>query len=340
MTTDHSESRLRCPICYDVLDDGETGQQQATSATSEKTKTQEFENGDIEFPSISATSSPISTSSNIFSFSLKRCGHIFCKKCIEEWFLHIEKSERGKTIFRCSQALLPPPPLPRQDEQSTPHTNITATNDNDDLILPKCPQCRLPVTSSDVRSVLGRNIEAVKVEDMSEAEYLGILTARLMEESELEAFTLATLQQEDARQCPECHMWIIRDDGCDAMMCLCGCRFCFCCGKKGSCSTERSLFYDNILQQEEEGDGFLWDSDDEEWLEYVYRPAHTAKVYALFMPDGQWHYKDYWDGYGYYWNYSANCYEKGEKADMNIIPFFGGSPDDYDQTWYQIWCGE
>ena len=100
---------------------------------------------------------------------------------------------------------------------------------------------------------------------------------------------------------------------------------------------EPRQFYDNILQQEEDGDGFIWDSDDEEWLEYVY---HPEKVYALFTPDGQSYYKDYWDGYGYYWNYYTNCYEKGEKAEKKIVPFFGGSPDDYDETWYEIWCGE
>ena len=41
------------------------------------------------------------------------------------------------------------------------------------------------------------------------------------------------------KKCPSCKMWVDKSAGCDAMVCVCGCTFCWKCGadvnKKGGC---------------------------------------------------------------------------------------------------------
>jgi hypothetical protein len=47
------------------------------------------------------------------------------------------------------------------------------------------------------------------------------------------------------KKCPQCKMWVDKKSGCDAMVCVCGCTFCWRCGedvnKKGGCLCLQNL---------------------------------------------------------------------------------------------------
>jgi hypothetical protein len=47
------------------------------------------------------------------------------------------------------------------------------------------------------------------------------------------------------KKCPSCKMWVDKNQGCDAMVCVCGCTFCWRCGedvnKKGGCVCLQNL---------------------------------------------------------------------------------------------------
>ena len=38
--------------------------------------------------------------------------------------------------------------------------------------------------------------------------------------------------RDSTKPCPECRILIVRDGGCPAMRCTCGCTFCWLCGLK------------------------------------------------------------------------------------------------------------
>jgi len=62
------------------------------------------------------------------------------------------------------------------------------------------------------------------------------------------------LQENEARNCGHCGAWIVREDGCDTMQCLCGWRFCYLCREDAEdgcgCGHSEGDFYDNILDLE------------------------------------------------------------------------------------------
>jgi hypothetical protein len=100
---------------------------------------------------------------------------------------------------------------------------------------------------------------------------------------EIDEFTLAYLEEQGAKMCPDCGVWIVREDGCNNVMCRCGCRFCFCCGRKGTCTG--GTFYNNV-EQSEEGRSFNWDPDCES----------VAGVWPLFVDyiDNEEYWYDNW----------------------------------------------
>jgi hypothetical protein len=71
------------------------------------------------------------------------------------------------------------------------------------------------------------------------------------DEASMDEFTRTYLEEEDVRKCPGCGAWIVKEDGCNNMMCRCGCRFCFCCGDL-ICCFGGGTFYDNVLGCDEE----------------------------------------------------------------------------------------
>jgi hypothetical protein len=91
-------------------------------------------------------------------------------------------------------------------------------------------------------------------------------------DTEIDEFTLVYLREQGARQCPDCGVWIMLEEGCDNVMCRCGCRFCYCCGQKGTCSG--GTFYNNIVEDEEER-SYDWDPDCES----------VSPAWPLFLDD-------------------------------------------------------
>jgi hypothetical protein len=51
----------------------------------------------------------------------------------------------------------------------------------------------------------------------------------------------AAVQSGEVRPCPHCHVMVARDTGCNAMTCVCGQRFCFCCGHERCVKTNEKL---------------------------------------------------------------------------------------------------
>jgi hypothetical protein len=80
------------------------------------------------------------------------------------------------------------------------------------------------------------------------------------DETEPDEFILAYMEAVEARQCPDCKLWVVKEDGCDAIMCRCGCRFCYCCGERGTHGGNR--FYNNFADIEEDRD-FDWNPEEE-----------------------------------------------------------------------------
>jgi hypothetical protein len=331
-----SSTSLCCPICYESLVETAVGDSRSNVFAS-------AEHVQDSNPSIqSALASSSSSTMVSSSVCLEGCGHKFCKNCIKGWFLHIEKIENSKIDpSRFISRFWPTPAeaAQRQQQQQAQQERSTGSNaiSNDDdveegnhRISPTCPHCRHKVTHADVQNVLGRDLQYITSDnDVNELDYLGILTARLDNEAEQEELTMAYLEQEDSQQCPDCRMWIIRSDGCDFLMCLCGCRFCWCCGERGCCYGGPAQFYDNKLRQHEAGDGLVWDSDDDEWLEYV------SECIPLFV-EREGYYLEYWEGYTC--EYDEYTGEFAQILDRSIIPLFGGKVNEYDVNWYKIWC--
>ncbi|KAG7354560.1 zinc finger C3HC4 type domain containing protein [Nitzschia inconspicua] len=135
---------------------------------------------------------------------------------------------------------------------------------------PSCPECRAEVHNDDIICVLGRSIRSWS--DCGQTE-----THPDDDWGDTEDFTLTFLQEQGARECPDCGMWIIKDDGCDNIMCRCGCRFCYCCGAKGTC--EGGPFYNNFAMLEEYV-SYEWDPETES----------VAGVFPLFLSteDDDW----------------------------------------------------
>jgi len=80
-----------------------------------------------------------------------------------------------------------------------------------------CPKCRQDAHEDDVLRIAGRRIMTEPTTGQ-QTEGLG---------NRVDEFTLAWLQENDARQCPRCNAWIVRSQGCNDMKCHCNCRFNF-----------------------------------------------------------------------------------------------------------------
>jgi hypothetical protein len=90
-----------------------------------------------------------------------------------------------------------------------------------------CPICRDPINEWDVDRIVGHAFRPPKpiIPPSDEADDLFRLW----------------LEEEGARSCPQCGMWIIRSYGCNHMRCRCGAAFCYSCGNglpSSACSCE------------------------------------------------------------------------------------------------------
>merc|ERR1712023_54655 len=64
-------------------------------------------------------------------------------------------------------------------------------------------------------------------------------------------------QDEEFRRCPDCSMYIFRFDGCEKVICPCGCHFCHVCGAKGyrcECGGAYDDDYEDDYDDEDNGD--------------------------------------------------------------------------------------
>jgi hypothetical protein len=194
-----------------------------------------------------------STVTIVRQHQLANCQHQFCKPCLEQWFL--------------------------QCKSNGPEGSV-----------PTCPECRLGVHESDIGKVLIRPLVWWRNDDELEEQEEATLSTGISqdedeESSSMDEFTRAYLEQEDVKQCPGCGAWIIKEDGCNNMMCRCGCRFCFCCGNVPNCLGSNFVggtFYDNVLGCEEDEENLSsYGNDDAEqfpYNEYILETIGTGGV--------------------------------------------------------------
>ena len=100
---------------------------------------------------------------------------------------------------------------------------------------PACPTCKMVFEIGLAEDVLGRPYEAAKAikEEAREAPDKDLL---------------AWLEANGCQQCDNCGAYIEREDGCDAVMCLCGYRFCWECmvSAEDGCDCQHEDYYDNV----------------------------------------------------------------------------------------------
>jgi hypothetical protein len=150
-----------------------------------------------------------------------------------------------------------------------------------------------------------------------DGDFIGILTAtNLPYEDDADGvdFTMTYLQENNARQCPGCKLWIIRDGGCENVMCRCGCRFCFCCGEKNNCTG--LPFYNNSARGEEY-DVFMYNVSRRTWEIEEVDDLTIEEEYLIPLFVGH-----------HYW---YEIIEPFTDEEVDVVPLFGGS------FWYQVW---
>lgn len=108
-----------------------------------------------------------------------------------------------------------------------------------------CPGCRTELTDEIVEKLLGR-----PPRKQSEDTEPDIRVSE--DEVSIDEFTRTYLESNNFMQCGNCGFWIEKTEGCAAMICLCGHRFCYECRvaadecRCGDCA-DPADFYDNTL---------------------------------------------------------------------------------------------
>ena len=117
---------------------------------------------------------------------------------------------------------------------------------------PVCPECKDPIDAAIAYKVLGRKYQA---DEPKKSDLINT-------DKELERW----LKENDCKECQNCGNFIERAEGCAALMCLCGSRFCWECevaydhGDK--CDCDHDCFFDNVLMDDSEDIPKLATSDD------------------------------------------------------------------------------
>ncbi|CAB9524116.1 expressed unknown protein [Seminavis robusta] len=128
--------------------------------------------------------------------------------------------------------------------------------DYETAVAPNCPKCRTDASQKDIENVLGRSLkrsDATMSTSSSQEPTLGT--------TEIDAFTRTYLEDAGAKQCPDCGVWIVKEEGCDNMKCRCGCCFCFACAPEICTCGMLGTYYDNVLGREDSSEE---ESDEEE----------------------------------------------------------------------------
>ena len=104
-----------------------------------------------------------------------------------------------------------------------------------------CPYCRQAIEMEICNDILGRCYEA-KSKTAEDAP------------DEVDDFTLSWLQENEARQCPHCGVWMMmteEEDDNNPVMCRCGYCYCWTCEKCALlCDCYHSDIYDNVTGEE------------------------------------------------------------------------------------------
>ena len=114
--------------------------------------------------------------------------------------------------------------------------------------MPTCPSCRqrLVHVDKDITKSLGR-------------EYVpaGSISDHRDDNDQIDEFTLTLLEEMGVRQCGNCGAQVLREEGCRAIQCICGFRFCYeCSHPMDRCTCVDGLgnfaFFDNLIGTEGE----------------------------------------------------------------------------------------
>ncbi|CAB9513859.1 ERGIC and golgi 2 [Seminavis robusta] len=128
-------------------------------------------------------------------------------------------------------------------------------SENDRRTNANCPEpdCRAQMLQSVVEDILGRSYSP-------KVWIPGKVGEEKAQKEDPEESLERWLRENGAQQCLNCNVWITREEGCDAMQCLCGWRFCWECvapirTSKDEidvciCGHSNTDFYDNILNDE------------------------------------------------------------------------------------------
>eukprot|EP00930_Biecheleria_cincta_P074620 TRINITY_DN61831_c0_g1_i1.p1 TRINITY_DN61831_c0_g1~~TRINITY_DN61831_c0_g1_i1.p1 ORF type:complete len:346 (+),score=35.72 TRINITY_DN61831_c0_g1_i1:140-1177(+) len=101
------------------------------------------------------------------------------------------------------------------------------TSINDQKTQIKCPAvgCSHVLWDHDVKTLVSEDVFKSYTE-LKQTDHLKKL------EDDLKDADLSAWLKANARPCPDCHIVVSRSEGCNVMMCVCGCKFMYCCGFK------------------------------------------------------------------------------------------------------------
>ena len=102
----------------------------------------------------------------------------------------------------------------------------------------ECPSCQQAMSEKDVVAVLGRSYQPAEPA-LRKNEPIPQDLQKWLDDND-----------GDCKQCDNCGIFIQREEGCDAMMCLCGYRFCWLCMVSAEddegCDCDHCQYYDNV----------------------------------------------------------------------------------------------
>ena len=154
-----------------------------------------------------------------FLIRTEACHHWTCRSCLETYLKHRENDRKATAV--CPD-----------------------------------PDCQVMIQADLAKEILGRAYTP-KVWEKCSAAMTASATSRdkkkKEEELDNERAFAKWLSDNPVQQCEHCDAWISRVDGCEAMQCLCGYRFCWDCqmaADQCDCGWCISEFYDNIRRDE------------------------------------------------------------------------------------------
>ena len=181
--------------------------------------------------------------------TLTRCKHAFCRLCLQTWLHQRQSLSEASRINNVTPSL------------GSPLNEYC------------CPQCRQIIDGHDIEreqllvlpvaTTLLHPTQDTIVGELEDVVDSG--TANEEEEDDIEALTMDWLRENGAVQCGNCRSWIVREDGCDAMICLCGFRFCWTCAAYGNALKDDDDDSDNDSDNDSaDNDSADNDSDDDD----------------------------------------------------------------------------